>query len=227
MKKLSFNILCSSNDRANAPMCCRAPALRGFAVAVMLLLTGCESLPASLSVPLGNSTTVTASINSGPASFASSTWAYYASGTSPLGFLGGLLPGSQALMFRAEHGANGQILRIFDNQALGPDKFGPFILMDNLLHPMIAPPTLSYASASYGAADGSFVGLVGYCLIYSPPFSIIKVTIVFSGTEDPLLNRINGNFKFISEVNPFFAGLAPSDVQSETVEVDGYAIKES
>jgi hypothetical protein len=193
----------------------------GFAVA------GCDSCPASVPITLGDGTTQVASDSSGPASFANSKWAFHASALpAPLTFQNTLIPEAGELLFRMEFGAQGQALRVYDNQVIGPADFGPQIILDRLTHPMTMP-SLTHASSGYVAESGAATGVATCSTIYSQPFSVVKVHVSFSGTEDLLLNRTSGVLRFVTEVNPMFASLVPPNVKSESVEVPGYAVREN
>lgn len=217
-----------TTNRSSPPILRKATGrLAPSATSLILILAGCDSCPASVPVTLGDATTQVASDSSGPASFANSKWAFYASPLpAPLTFLNTVIPQAGELLFRMEFGAQGQALRVYDNQVIGPADFGPQILLDRLAHSMTMP-SLTHASSGYVAEKGAASGVATCSTIYSQPFSVIKIQVSFFGTADLLLNRTSGKLRFVTEVNPAFASLVPPHVQSETVEIDGYAVREN
>lgn len=198
-------------------------------------VAGCDSCPPSLPVKLGNGSVITAPADSGLPSQAGSQWAFYAANPlSPLSVLGSVVPSLTGelpgFLFRVEFSANGGVPRLFDNQVLAPQKLGSIILLDAIVH-QAADPSLSYLAESYGAESGNSIGLVSCNVLYVGPISIVTAHVEFSGTiSSGLLGlnpRADGTLRFISEVNPLFAGAISNGAKSESVEIAGFALREN
>jgi hypothetical protein len=177
-------------------------------------------------VTLGNDSVVTANADSGQSSQANTIWAFFAdSPVAPLAFFSSIVPRPPGFLFRAELGANGELVRIFDNEVLVPDILGTEILLDNTRQSS-QRPGLSYIAESYGAEAGESVGIVGCGVFYAGPFSILNSRIEFAGSTNDLLGRSTGTLRFITEANPLFAALSPQVGQTETVQIEGFALRE-
>src|ERR1041385_404817 len=120
--------------------------------AILIAIGGCTPMcPPTEPITLVDGTTANADVGSGAASQANSTWAFYANAAGPTSILGiQILPGTSVFLFRAEFGAGGKWVRIFDNEKIAPDAFGTQILFDGAQHAMVQP-NLTYAAVSYGA----------------------------------------------------------------------------
>jgi len=199
-----------------------------------LILPGCESCPPSMMVTLGNGSQVSADAGSGSASYANSTWAFYADVLAEAtGFLGipivGVpIPTDANLLFRGQFGVNGELTRVFDNRVLAPDTIGNELFLDGLLRSAVMP-NLGYLAKSYGAANGNAVGSAGCGLLYFGPFPVAHSTLEFSGTTTELLgllSRSEGTLTMSVEINPLAALFAPPEFKSQTVVIPGFAIRE-
>ena len=203
-----------------------------IAIAV-LTISGCDACPPAADLTLGNGAVVNASANSGLPSQAGATWAFYAENTlSPLSILGnvvGGVAGEPGFLFRIEFGAQGEALRLFDNEVLAPETLGAIIELDALIRPA-ADPTLTYQAESYGAESDASVGLMTCDVLHFGPFAVADVRVEFSGaTSSGLLGlstRADGTLRVISDIDPLFAALAPTNAQSETVEIEAFALRE-
>lgn len=203
-----------------------------FTTLISLAAAGCDTCPPSMAVKLGNGATVTVDAGTGVASQANTTWAVYAdSFAAPLAYLGTLIPEVPGLLFRIDFGPQGQMARVFDNKIASPETLGTEFFLDGVLHPA-ADPDLTYVGQSFGAEDGTAIALTGCGIVHSGPFSIIHATIRFSGSvtsvlDTGILARADGTLILTSKVEPLLAPFLPSDVMSESKEIQAFALREN
>lgn len=189
---------------------------------------GCTpTCPSTVVITLSDGTTASATVESGAASQASSTWAFYANGPSATSILGvPILPGGSVLLFRAEYGAGGKLVRYFDNQKFAPDSFGSQVFFDGKPHAMTMP-NLMYSAESYGVEHGTAIANFGCLHIFAQIVDAVQVSVVFTGTKNAAGDRADGTLQFVTVVNSQFAAQAPPNVMSGTTEVSAFAQKES
>ncbi len=188
---------------------------------------GCGlSCPPTLSVPLGAATQVV-NADTGLASRANSVWSIFASSPlSPLSAASLILARPPGFLFRVQFGPSGEILQVFDNEVLAPDRIGPVVVMDNAAR-RATDPLLRYVAESYGIEQQNAVGVVAYHIFAVGPFEVFRLRVELNGTINDLLGRFDGTLTFVVEPAFFAAFLSPAGVPAETVAVSGFANREA
>jgi hypothetical protein len=83
---------------------------------------------------------------------------------------------------------------------------------------------------SYGAGNGSALGITGCGLFYAGSFQAAKLRFEISGKLNGVLGllggRIDSTLRFVSTPNPWFALVTGQSNQPETTEVAAFALKE-
>lgn len=184
----------------------------------------CPALP-SIATPTG---TLVANANTGVPSEPSTVWAFHAeSPVAPLSLLGPIIPRPPGFIFRVQLGVMGEILQIFDNELMAPDRLGEMLVLDNRPRSTAQPPIL-YAGESYGVGIDNAVYLVICNQYFVGPLTLVKLRIEFEGTLNTLLGRMDGTLRFVIEPGPIIGWLPPPPpVQAETIEVPAFALRET
>ncbi|MCG3127731.1 MAG: hypothetical protein CHACPFDD_02601 [Phycisphaerae bacterium] len=160
---------------------CRAVRLAAM-LAPALALGGCPiaaDFADTFPVTLPGDRVLSAERGDGAAALANTTWAFFKAPNGrnfddQPGPYGGILgsalfetPADDEFLFRAEFGADGRLVRIFDNNFLIPEIVGDEFLYDEQSHSTNVP-LLLYVGASYGIQDGN---QVGYAAPYDATFA--------------------------------------------------------
>ncbi len=190
---------------------------------VFLLSAGCydASLPQSMMVVLSAQATLEAPLDSGPDTFANSTWAMYEARES--NGQRSALP--DKLLIRIEFGPDGQIARAFDNVAFGADTIGLELVPDGEVHATPFPGA-AYVAGSYGGRDGENVGFAASGHFLIGPSSAATATIYAYGTLNQAGDRIDGVLGYDLVVAPIFEELLMDITSSIKTERRVYAVRE-
>jgi hypothetical protein len=165
--------------------------MAGFA----LMATGCWNggLPAELPVALPDGSAVIAPANAGASRLASSSWTIYAD------------PNDPVLLFRLDFGAEGQVVRMFENHVY-PELIGDELIPDAQMHPSPWPGG-TYAGQFYGVGQEPHVGYAALARAFLGPLTVGTGNFQFSGTL--VGDHIEGTLDFWLEIDPAIASLLP------------------
>jgi hypothetical protein len=203
-------------------------------LAVGLLATGLHSAagchtvcPASLSIATPTGMLV-GNANTGVPSEPSTVWSFHAeSPVAPLSLLGPVISRPPGFIFRTQFGATGEIVQIFDNELMAPERLGDMLVLDNRPRSTAQPPVM-YAGESYGVGIDNAVYLTICNQFFVGPLTLVKVRIEFEGTLNALLGRMDGTLRFVIEPGAVVGWLPPPPpVQAETIEVSAFALRET
>ena len=191
-----------------------------FLFPVVIFGIGCQdlSLPEFLLLYFPDGTSYNAPRGSGAPSLAGTTWAVYQVG------------GDQNTPeLRFELGSDGELKRVFDNQAFAVDVIGETFIPDGARH-ATSFPSSSYLGESYVGEQGSFVVASGYGKFFIGPLLAASSTATVSGTVNDARNRMDGTFTVeLIDINPAFAGVIEGLFGQEppSLEWEVYALLES
>lgn len=160
-----------------------------------------ESEPSGSGTPA--TTTVIASVGTGPESLANTKWACYRAqseadhtmgyvpNSDGSGWLPSPLPGE--LIARAEFGPTGEVQRVFDNAVYFPDILGTEAIPDGRVRPTPFPG-MSYAAGSYGASIGDTFAFAATLNVWLGGARLGTAVASAYGTVDG--DRLQGRFTF-------------------------------
>jgi hypothetical protein len=167
-----------------------SPKVSLFLVGLTLVvLTGCgastsPNLPDSLTITMPNGSTQTVNLGSGPAALANSTWACYR------------VTDNTTLLARLEFGADGKILRIYDNTFL-PEQIGTEFTPDGLVH-SLAIYGVEYAAGSFGISVGQDFGFSVPINAWFLGTQVVSGTVYGSGTVGT--NSFTGKIGYTAQI---------------------------
>ena len=162
--------------------------------------SGRRGLPESLDLSLVSGKRVAAEIDTGPPSWANSTWAIYGIPESPMYFY--IAPHEQrefwvdgepqlfSLLARMELGSEGEIVRVTDN-AFEPRYMGDVLYADGCRH-AAAEPGASYVVESYGVEMHEEVACSAFGKLFLGPIPAATAVISVSGVMAPEGNMAVG-----------------------------------
>lgn len=177
-------------------------------VAFILLAAGCGArggaLPDSVTIELPDGTTTQATLGSGVASLADTSWEFYLTAA----------PAQGAPFVVISFGPEGN-LEAFDDNTLAAEIFGDQIIFDGQRH-NTTQQGLSYSAATYGAetSDANGFAFQGILNAFAAGFKVAEGTASASGTFDPDdPNTMTGTFEYAFDTLVELPGVPVGDLE--------------